>query len=157
MTSICEQIKNEKIDTFKNSILDFRKSDILAQINSLEKQKVLVSLIAENPNEHEEMVLLCESYFDSVLKKSFVKEYISSFIALIAPALGVYIGAAYGLAISSNDRQELKLRSSLLTIVVLGILLFFLVKALKNEREFEFYFRVFLKKLKSSEVPPHGE
>lgn len=30
MASICEQIKNEEIDTLKNSIRDFRKSDILA-------------------------------------------------------------------------------------------------------------------------------
>lgn len=157
MTSICEQIKTEKIDTFKNSILDFRKSDILAQINSLEKQKVLVSLIAENPNEHEEMVLLCESYFDSVLQNSIVKEYISSFIALIAPTLGVYIGAAYGLAISTNDKQELTLMSSLLTIIVLGILFVVLIKARRDEREFEFYFRLFLKNLKSCKDPSFEE
>lgn len=157
MTSICEQIKNEKIDTFKSSILGFHKSEVLAQINSLEKQNVLVSIIAENPNEHEEMVLLCESYFESVLKNSFVKEYISSFIALIAPTLGLYIGAAYGLAISLNDKQELTLMSSLLTIVVLGILFLVVVKARIDERKYEFYFRLFLKKLKSCKDPSFEE
>lgn len=157
MTTICEQTKKDKINTFKNSIRDFRTSDILAEINSLEKQNVLVSIIAENPNVYEEMVQLCESYFDGVLKNSFVKEYISSFIALIAPALGVYIGAAYGLAISTKDSQELALMSSLLTIFVLGILFVILVKVRKDEREYEFYFRLFLKKLKSCKDPSFEE
>lgn len=157
MTTICEQIKKDKINTFKNSILDFRTSDILAQINSLEKQNVLVSIIVENPNVYEEMVQLCESYFDSALKNSFVKDYVSPFITLIAPSVGVYVGAAYGLAISTNDTLEWTWTSSFITIIVLSVLFLYLVNSRRNEREFEFYFILFLKKLKSCEVPPHGE
>lgn len=91
------------------------------------------------------MVLLCESYYDSELKNSFVKEYISPFITLIAPTLGVYIGAAYGLAISTSDEQESILLKSLLTIIVLFILFVCLVKVRSYERKFEFYFLLFLK------------
>lgn len=153
MTTICEQIKKDKINTFKNPIRDFRTSDILAQINSLEKQNVLVSIIAENPNVYEEMFQLCESYFDSAHKNSFVKDYISPFITLIVPSVGVYVGAAYGLAISTNDTLEWTWTSSFITIIVLSVLFLYLINSRRNEREFEFYFILFLKKLKSCEVP----
>lgn len=118
---------------------------------------MLVSIIAEDPNVYEEMVQLCESYFDSALKNSFVKEYVSPFITLIAPSVGVYVGAAYGLAISTNDTLEWTWTSSFITIILLSVLFLYLVNSRRNEREFEFYFILFLKKLKSLEFPPHGE
>ncbi len=157
MTSICEQIKNEKIDTFKNAILGFHKSDVLAQINSLEKQNVLVSIIAENPTVYNEMVLMCESYYNSAIKKSFVKEHLSPFINLIAPLLGVYIGATFALTLNVKGTLQWERVKSIIVVSVLIGLFFYLVELRKEEIKIEFYFRLFLKKLKSCKDPSFEE